>query len=118
MQMESDPLPIRPLSYDPSIIAFYSSSFPSSSAPHGNHCPTLCTFCAFTLDLGQLQIVGWQHACLASALHTARHPTSIDALQLVDEVALDEAHLVHVLGLVIVHGTEDALQEINELQLR
>lgn len=62
------------------------------------------------LNLGQLQVVGRQHSCLTSPLHSTRHPAGINALHLVDQVTFNEAHLVYVLCLVVVNSAENSLE--------
>lgn len=107
--MESDPLPFLVLysnKYDPSIIlSFFFSSF------YWPHTVIIVLLASHPhLNLCQLQVVGRQHSRLACPLYPASHPSGVNAFQLVNEIALDEAHLVNVLCLVVVHSSEDALE--------
>lgn len=61
-----------------------------------------------------LHIVGGQHAGLASALHAASHPARVNGFHLKDDIALAKAHLIHILRLVVIDGTINALQEQKE----
>lgn len=64
-----------------------------------------------------LHIVGGQHAGLASALHAASHPARVDGFHLKDDIALAKAHLIHILRLVVIDGTINALERERESQL-
>lgn len=66
-----------------------------------------------------LHIVGGQHAGLASALHAASHPARVDGFHLKDDIALAKAHLIHILRLVVIDGTINALQaDIERISVR
>jgi len=54
-------------------------------------------------SLNQLDVVGRNHALVSSPLHNAVHPAVVDHLIQSDAVVLEEAHLVIVLCIVVVH---------------
>lgn len=60
------------------------------------------------LYLDQFDVVCRQHSGEAGPLDASGHPAGVDGVDLDDEVALGEANLVTVLGLVVVDGTVDA----------
>lgn len=62
-----------------------------------------------SLYLDQFDVVCRQHSGEAGPLDASGHPAGVDRVDLDDEVALGEAHLVTVLGLVVVDRTVDAL---------
>lgn len=61
-----------------------------------------------SLYLDQFDVVCRQHSGEAGPLDASGHPAGVDRVDLDDEVALGEAHLVTVLGLVVVDCTVDA----------
>lgn len=63
-----------------------------------------------SLYLDQFDVVCRQHSGEAGPLDASGHPAGVDRVDLDDEVALGEAHLVTVLGLVVVDRTVDSLQ--------
>lgn len=50
-----------------------------------------------------LHVVGWQHPCVASALHGPIHPAIIDLLHIDDGVPILEGDLVLVSSTVVIH---------------
>lgn len=66
------------------------------------------------LSLNCFNVVGWQHAGLAGALHGAVHPPLVDGLHVNDDIAILEGHLVVVGCAVIVHGAHSFLQRMKQ----
>jgi hypothetical protein len=62
------------------------------------------------LDHLLLDVVGGQHAGLACALNSSRHPATVNRIHLKDQISLGEAHLVGVLRFVVVDSTIDSLE--------
>lgn len=71
-------------------------------------------FWGFFLSLDRFNVVGWQHAGLAGALHGTVHPALVDGLHVDDDIAVLEGHLVAVGSGVVVHGTHSFLQSIKK----
>lgn len=62
------------------------------------------------LALDRFNVVGGEHAGLASALHRAVHPALVDGLHVHDDVAVLEGHLIGVGSGIVIHGTHGFLQ--------
>jgi hypothetical protein len=69
-----------------------------------------------SLDHLLLNVVGWKHSDLSGALDSTRHPTAVDGVHFEDQVTLGEAHLVGVLGFVVVESSVDALEDGKEFE--
>lgn len=65
------------------------------------------------LSLNCFNVVGWQHAGLAGALHSTIHPPLVDGLHVHDDVAILEGHLITVGCAVVIHGAHSFLHRIN-----
>ena len=63
---------------------------------------------ALTLD--RLNVIGWQHASLAGALHSAVHPALVDGLHVDDDITVLEGHLVVVGSRIVIQSTHSLLE--------
>jgi len=52
----------------------------------------------------RLHVVGGQHPRLAGPVNCPRHPALVNEGGVDDDIPVPEAHLVHVLALVVIHG--------------
>lgn len=58
-----------------------------------------------------LHVVGWQHACVARALHGAVHPAVVNLLHVDDRVPVLEGDFILVGSAVVIHSAVPLLWE-------
>lgn len=61
--------------------------------------------------LDGFHIVGWQHASLASALNGSIHPALVNRLNVHNDVAILEGHLIGVSSRIVVQSTNGFLSK-------